>query len=210
MKLLRPISRRAALGCMACVMGLVLTTLLIVPAFAAGPQNPGGDQGWNAVRLFLAGPALLLIFVSFLSAAAMIAAAFGLLDRLTAPISRAIDRLEHKRALPVLWGLSFTVLMLAVCAVLINIKPLALLGVLTALAGVIIVGLGVCVAAIRFGRDLAITLGRLGSDDLTALKLGLTLFLGVAVLPFIGWILIILAAAAGIGALLEAWLVRPR
>lgn len=158
----------------------------------------------ETLRLFLAGPLILLFVVSCLATTALAAAGTGRVRALAALEARAVGRLERGRALPTLWGLSAGVLLFTGGAVLSNRPALALLGVLVLLAGLVLAGLGVGAASIVLGRALLGALDPAVTSTLACLRIGLGVFFGAAFLPFVGWALVGLAAASGLGALLEA------
>ena len=161
----------------------------------------GGIGAW------LAGPAVVIVLLVIFSCVALIAAGFGRLERLTAAAERAQGRLERHRALPMLWGLSAAVLAFAVCALLVRTHVLALLGFLLLLASLGVIGLGLMVTASVLGGVLSAAVGD-PSSPLTSLRLGLTVLLLAACLPYLGWLLTLLAVGAGTGAALEALLAR--
>ncbi len=163
----------------------------------------------NIVRLLLIGPTAVVLLTAFLAAAALLAGAAGRLGRLTRLGWRATDRLSHGRALLPLWGLAALLLLLLASAVLFHIKPLALLGLLVLLLGLTLAGFGLGVGAARCGRSLAAALGQPFAPPLLTLVLGLTTFLLAAFLPFLGWLVVLLALLTGIGATLDV-LVRRK
>lgn len=165
----------------------------------------------ETVRLFLSGPLMLLFFLSCLVVTALLATGIGWGEKLAGLSTRAAERLERGRLIPTLWGLSGALLVFAAAGVLINIKPLALFGLVLGLAGLALAGLGLGAASLMVGRDLLRALEAEETvDPLVRLRLGLAALFCAAFLPFVGWILVLLAAAAGIGAVLEALLPARR
>lgn len=114
------------------------------------------------------------------------------------------------RTIPVLWGLAAGLGVFLLAAVLFNTKVLALLGLAVLVIGFSIAALGLAAAALFVGTRLADAFTSLEADTFSALRAGLwTLTLASAV-PFAGWLLVVLALAAGIGAVLEMLVVRPK
>ena len=168
------------------------------------------SHGGNGTWYWFVGPAVYLFLLACLAVVAL--AAWGLRrhEALIMVGERAAGRLERGRSLPTLWGLSAFVFIFAASAILVRTHFLALLGVVLLAAGLALVSLGIAVVASAFGSDVAPALGQDASDMLATLRLGLwTLFLA-AWLPVLGWIAVVLAGAAGFGALLETLLTRER
>jgi len=111
---------------------------------------------------------------------------------------------------PTLWGLAAALLVLILCGVLFNIHALALLGVVVLVSGLVLASLGLGVAALSLGLRLTDALGALDVETLPALRLGLWTLLLASCVPFLGWLLVLLTLASGIGATLETLLTRPR
>lgn len=146
--------------------------------------------------------------LSGLVSLALLAVTFGRTEPLAGLGQRAAARLEQGRAVPTLWGLAATVFLLAASAVLFSTKVLDLLGVILLTVGLAFVSLGLGVAAMSLGTRLLDALGTLETETLPALRLGLwTLFLA-SFLPFLGWLLVLLCIASGVGALLETLTMR--
>lgn len=122
---------------------------------------------------------------------------------------RAAARLDSGRAVPTLWGMAAALLILILCGVLFNIHVVALLGVIALVAGLVLASLGTGVAALSLGLRLTDALGALDTEMLPALRLGLWTLLLASCIPLLGWLLVLLAVASGIGAALEALLARP-
>lgn len=117
-------------------------------------------------------------------------------------------RLEQGRAIQTLWGVAATVFLIALAGVLFSTKVLALLGALVLAACFALAGLGLGVAALGLGRRLQDAAGSLAAEPLDGLKLGLWALLLASLLPFVGWLLVVLALASGIGAVLELLVAR--
>ena len=153
---------------------------------------------------------VVLILLSGLAALILLAVLFRRADPLARFAERASARLDQGRVVPTLWGLAASLFLFLACAALFATKILALLGLLLLTADLALVGLGLGVAALSLGLRLAEAGGAFETHTLTALRLGLwTLFLA-SFLPFVGWLLVILALASGIGAILELVTVRPK
>ena len=162
------------------------------------------QQPQQTIGLFLSGPTVLLLVLAGLALFVLLLVSLRRLDRLAALGARAGDRLERGGPLPTLWGLAAGALIFAATGVLFGTKVLALLGVVALLAGIVLLGLGLAVAGLRVGRALAEATEGVAGEDGRALGLGLaTLFLA-SLVPFLGWVAVILAVASGVGAVLEA------
>ena len=158
--------------------------------------------------MFLSGPVVVLLLLAGLSTLGLLALLLGRAALLARLGERASARLDSGRAVPTLWGLAAALLSLILCGVLFNIHILALLGVVVLVAGLTLASLGLGVAALSLGLRLSDALGIMDAETLPALRFGLwTLLLGSGV-PFLGWLLVLLALASGIGATLETLLTR--
>lgn len=110
--------------------------------------------------------------------------------------------------MPALWGLAAALLVLLLCGVLFKIHALALLGVLVLASGLALASLGLGAAALSLGLRLTDALGAMDTETLPALRLGLWTLLLASGVPFVGWLLVLLALASGVGAVLETFLTR--
>ena len=155
--------------------------------------------------LFLSGPAVVLFLSACLALVALLAIAAGRLDGLAAFGQRASGRLKRWNPLSALWGIAGAVLLVAASAALGHFKPLALLVPLVAFG---LLGIGTGVAALALGRELLGAFGSLDGDLLPRLRLGLTVLVLAAVVPFLGWLVVLLFVASGLGAVIECLLVR--
>lgn len=111
--------------------------------------------------------------------------------------------------MPTLWGLAAALLVLILCGVLFSRHALALLGVVVLVSGLILASLSLGVAALSLGLRLTDALTMMDMEMLPALRLGLWTLLLASFVPFLGWLLVLLALASGIGATLETLLTRP-
>lgn len=148
----------------------------------------------------------MLFLIACLAALALLAALLGRVPAGLHGGERAAARLERGGAALPLWGLAAALFGLALAAVLVNIHPIALLGMLVFAAMLCLGALGLGVAAQSLG-------GRLGNaaeepEAFTALRRGLWVLLLSAAVPFAGWLLVLLALAAGIGAVLDTLITR--
>ena len=153
--------------------------------------------------MFLGGPAVVLILLATLASLALLSVGLGRAEVLARLGERAASRLDQGRAIPTLWGVAATVFLLALAAVLFSTKVLALVGVLVLVFCFALAGLGLGVAALGLGQRIQDAAGALTSEPLDGLRTGLWAMLLASVLPFVGWLLVGLALAAGIGAVLE-------
>ncbi len=136
---------------------------------------------------------MVLILLAGLAALALLATLFGRAAPLMRWGERASARLDQGRAVPTLWGLAACVFVFLAAAALFSTKVLALLGLLLLVAGLALASLGLGVAALSLGLRLAEAGGAFDTETLPALRLGLgTLFLA-SFLPFLGWLLVLLA-----------------
>ncbi len=151
--------------------------------------------------VFLAGPAVVLLLLAVCACVLIVGAWSRRVDRLRALEARARARCGRDRALPMLWGVSAGALVFALSALLLQIHPLALFGVLLLTAGAGILSLGLIVAACVVGDALS-------SDGAggprRSLGVGLAVLLAASCLPYAGWLLCLLAVATGTGAVLES------
>ena len=149
---------------------------------------------------------MVLFLAAVLCALGLLALLLGRAPALTRLAERAAARLERGRLVPTLWGLAAAGLVALLASVLVNVHALALLGVLVLAAGLALAGLGLGAAALWLGGRAGDALGALASDTLPSLRLGLWTLLLASAVPFAGWLLVLLALAAGLGATLEALL----
>lgn len=110
--------------------------------------------------------------------------------------------------MPTLWGLAAALLVLILCGVLFSRHALALLGVAVLASGLTLASLGIGVAALSLGLRLTDALGAMEMETLPALRLGLWTLLLASCVPFVGWLLVLLTLASGVGATLEMLLTR--
>ncbi len=111
--------------------------------------------------------------------------------------------------MPTLWGLAAALLVLILCGLLLNTHALVLLGVIVLAFGLALASLGLGAAALSLGLHLTDVLATMDMEMLPALRLGLWTLLLASCVPFVGWLLVLLALASGIGATLETLLTRP-
>lgn len=122
---------------------------------------------------------------------------------------RAAARWERGGAALLLWGLAASVLGLVLAAILVNVHAVALLGILVFAAVLILGALGLGVAAFSVGARLGDAAGSEGGGEMLAsVRLGLWSLLLSALVPFVGWLLVLLALASGVGAVLDTLVTR--
>ena len=160
------------------------------------------------MHLFLVGPLLVLLLIGCLAVLALAAAALGRLDALLRLGTGAAVRLETGRVIPALWGLAAGLGVFLLAAVLFNTKVLALLGVGVLAAGLSVAALGLAAAALFVGTRLADAFASLETETFNAMRAGLWVLLFASIVPFAGWLLVVLALASGIGTALEMLVVR--
>jgi hypothetical protein len=159
--------------------------------------------------LFLSGPIVVLLLIAGLSALALLSLLLGRAAPLSALGERAAARLDGGRVLPTVWGMAAALLVLILSSVLFKTHALALLGVIVLLSGLGLASLGTGVAALSLGLRLMDALTTMDMETLPALRLGLWTLLLASCVPLLGWLLVLLALASGIGAVLETLLRRP-
>lgn len=141
-----------------------------------------------------------------LASLTLLAAFFQRTDWLMQLAERAALRLNGGRVVSTLWGVAATVFCLLAAAVLLKI--LALLGVLALTAGLLLASLGLGTAAVWLGGKISDISESLETDTLPCLRFGLWTLLPASMLPYAGWLLVLLCLAAGIGAVLETLVSR--
>ncbi len=159
--------------------------------------------------MFLSGPIVVLLLIAGLSALALLSLLLGRAAPLSALGERAAARLDGGRVLPTVWGMAAALLVLILSSVLFKTHALALLGVIVLLSGLGLASLGTGVAALSLGLRLMDALTTMDMETLPALRLGLWTLLLASCVPFLGWLLVLLVLASGIGAALETLLTRP-
>ncbi len=193
--------------------------LIGLPALAAPPL--GGSAGDNnatthpvaavqAARLFFGGPAVIVLFISVLAVLALLAIGLRFSDPLFRLGLSASERLEPRRLLPILWGLAFGVLIVVLMGIFFGGHSTAVLGLIVLVSGLFLVAMGLAAAALNFGRELSQGVDGADPDNLTSLRLGLTAFFFASFVPVVGWIIVLLYAAAGTGVVLETLFSRRR
>ncbi|HEX5323808.1 MAG TPA: hypothetical protein VFW40_08490 [Capsulimonadaceae bacterium] len=195
------------------VAGFGIAVLLLMSSAAQAaapnarpvPHHAGND---NALRLFLAGPSVILLLLASIAVVVLIAAGTGSLEKLVGLGTRAMRRMETGLVAPTLWGLCVGLLVFALVAMLFKTKVLAVLGAVVIVFAFCLLGMGICVAATVYGRGIALAAGSVELEDLSSMRLGLWTFLLASAIPFIGWIVILFATAAGLGAIVQCFTQR--
>ena len=162
----------------------------------------------DPLRLFFAGPCLVVILTGCLTTLALAALLIGRLGALTQLGTRAAARLEINRLIPTLWGLAAGLLIFLLDAILFNTHSLALLGIVVLVIGLALAGMGLAATGLSIGTRVSEAFDLLETETLGALKLGLWSLLLTSAVPFAGWLLGLLMLASGIGAVLETLVVR--
>lgn len=156
----------------------------------------------------MGGPGVLLLLIAGLSALVLLALLLGRAAPLARLGERAAAQLDGGRIVPTLWGLAAALLVLILCGALFSVHALGLLGVAVLASGLVLASLGTGVAALSLGLRLTDALGAMEMETLPALRLGLWTLLLASCVPFVGWLLVLLALASGVGATLETLLTR--
>jgi hypothetical protein len=125
------------------------------------------------------------------------------IDALAGIVLNARDRLDRSWGLPLAWGIAATILALAAAAVLAHIPLLGLLAAACFIAWTLLVGLGTIAAGLMIGDRLLAASGEYDRPPLSHLRAGLTAMAVAAIFPVLGWITVLVAVFAGIGAVLE-------
>jgi hypothetical protein len=160
---------------------------------------------WQGVRALLGGPVIFMIFVGALAIVIMLAAFLRRLDSLFFHASRAADRLQKNFTTPLMWGTAAVVLVTVIGIKLLQLPPhTRLIGVLVMLLMLSLSGIGGGVTALALGRAVTVSSRAVADDDLTAVRLGLSIFFAAEFVPIAGWILVFLAGCAGSAAFLES------
>ena len=146
--------------------------------------------------------------LSILAALALLAAMLQRADLLVRLTERSASRLDKGQTVPTLWGVAAAALCLFAIAALFATKVLALLGVFVLAASLILAGLGTGAVARWLGGKIADAAGALDTDTLPCLQLGFWTLLSASMLPYVGWLLVLLGLASGIGAVLEVLVMR--
>lgn len=184
--------------------------ILLHAGCAVAPERESviNHSQYYPVQLFFSGPAILLILLSVLASVSVLAAFFQRVDICLLLVERSAARLEGRRLIPTLWGIAAAIVCVVAAALLISTKTLALLGVVVLSLGLVAASLGLGAAALWLGTRIFDISETSELSSLSSLKLGLiTLFLA-SFLPYVGWLLVLLALASGIGAVLEYLVVR--
>ncbi|BDI34500.1 hypothetical protein CCAX7_65510 [Capsulimonas corticalis] len=182
---------------------LPAAVLLSLTLASAAHADNGAGQPWALARALGAGPFVLLLAVAAFAVLCLFAIALGR-GALLADISeRALENSRHGRPLHFVWGILCALFVATATAILINIKPLALLGLFLFSAGAMLIGWGAILSAATLGRRVLSLLGNDAEDPIAAARVGLPLLFFASVIPFVGWLQALIATAMGVGALLE-------
>lgn len=177
-------------------------------ASAASPHAARSAHGADIPRLFLSGPVTFLLVLSCAAVAVLIISAFGGLERLIALVGAGARRIEGGKTLCVLWGAAVGLILFALSAFFFATKILAALGVIVLLIAFALIGAGLAACAVASGRTILGAAGSLEIDDLACLRIGMWVLLFASCLPFLGWLVVLLAAAGGLGGVTQEALAR--
>lgn len=184
-------------------------------AFAADPRLLGapassaraGHSG-DMVRLFLAGPTIFAVLLAVLAVVALLGMAVGRLDRLVAIALAGARRLDSGKVVPGLWGVCAALILFALIVILFATKVLGLLGALLFLIALSLAALGLAASAVACGRAVHGESATLDLDDLAHLRTGLWLLFFASILPVLGWLVVLLAIACGLGGVVQTLFAR--
>lgn len=198
------------LGCQSADGGMPVEPALLHAGRAVAPERQPviNHSQYYPVQLFFSGPAVLLILISILASLTLFAVFQQRIEIGLGLLERSAQRLEGRCLVPMLWGIAAAIVCVVAAALLISTKILALLGVLVLGTGLVLASLGLGAAALWLGTKISTVMGMSEHTSLPHLKLGLASMLLAALLPYVGWLLVLLALAAGIGAVLENLAVR--
>jgi hypothetical protein len=177
---------------------LAPTVMVSTPTYAAGDAGAGKLVGGMVM-----GPAALILGLGAIAVVYLAAVGVHRQDSLVMLARGAADRLMNGRATYVLWGLLAEILLVSAGAIVARFKILALLTIFLFFLAVALAGLGALVAAFATGRRFQTELSSDPHQPVGSLGVGLLIFLIAVAVPVAGWIVIILATAAGIGATLS-------
>lgn len=157
------------------------------------------------VRAIFGGPTVYMIFIGSLAVVVMIAGALRRLDGLVYKTQNAARRMQQSSVFPMIWGFAAGLFLVALSAILFHLPPhVRVLGLVSVGLFLALGGIGSASAALALGRAACRATAPELSDDLTAVRLGLSLFLAAEFVPIVGWLVVFLATCAGAGAFLEA------
>jgi len=188
--------RRQRFGRFAMVMAPML--------LGAAPAEAKGGGPWEAVGVAAAGPIVMLLSLAAVALVYLLLAAFRKQDSLIA-LSQSAELLASKgKVLNTLWGVLAEILLIAGGSIIAKVPPAGLLVVLVFFFALTLAGLGLCVSAEVAGRRLHGELAGGEVSPLKALGIGLQVFALAAAIPVVGWIVVGLLAANGVGSILTA------
>ena len=178
------------------------TAFVLIPLLlGATPAHAKGGDPWQAIGVMAVGPAVLIACLAAMAAVYVIAAAFRRHEWIVATALLATDEAARGKFINTLWGLLAEILL--ICAGLVFARFHAnLLMLLVWLAALALAGLGACGSAESTGRRFHGELAGGEVSPLTALGLGLRILAAAAAMPILGWIVVGLMAANGVGSIL--------
>jgi len=179
---------------------MVVAPMLLI----AAPAEAKGGGPWQAVGVASAGPIVLLLSLAAVALVYLILAAFRKQDGLMALVQSASLVAGKGRFLTTLWGVLAEILVIAGGSIIAKVPQAGLLVVLVFFVAFALAGLGLCVGAEVAGRRLHGELAGGEVSPLKALGIGLQVLTLAAAIPVVGWIVVGLMAANGVGSILTA------
>jgi len=179
---------------------MVLAPMLL----SAAPAEAKGGGPWEAVGVAAAGPIILLLSLAGVALVYLILAAFRKQDGVMTLVQSASPVASKGKILNTLWGVLAEILLIAGGSIIAKLPQAGLLVVLVFFIAFALAGLGLCVSAEVAGRRLHGELAGGEVSPLKALGIGLQVFTLAAAIPVVGWIVVGLLAANGVGSILTA------
>jgi len=184
-------------------VGMAAASCLTVLLLGAAPAE-AKDGTAEAVRMVLAGPTVMLLCLASLATIYLIAAAFRRQEALVSLAQSAAVEVGKGKILNTLWGILAEILLVTAGLTIAKMPQLSLLVLFIIFVAIGLAGMGICVTAAVAGRRLHTELAGGEISPLASLGVGLRLYLVASALPILGWILLLLIAANGVGSILTA------
>jgi hypothetical protein len=181
---------------------LMLTAVPLL--VGASPAHAKGGNPLQAAGAILSGPLVLLVCLAALAVLYLIAASVRRQEWLVGLAQSASVEVGRGKVVYTLWGILAEILLISAGLLLTKVPQAGLLVVLVWFFALALAGLGAGVAAFVAGRRLHAELAGGEITPLSALGIGLRVLFTASALPFIGWIVVLLLMAHGIGAVLTA------
>lgn len=173
-------------------------------ALGAGPGKSHGGNPLQTAGYVVAGPMVLLLWLASMAVVYLIAASFRKQDGILTLAESAVVEAGSGKVVNTLWGLIAEILIVSAGLMMAKVPQAALLTVLLFVAAMALAGFGAMVSARVAGRRLHAELAGGEVSDLGALSIGLRLLFLATALPVVGWIVVILVTANGVGSILTA------